>query len=84
MSEIMPSYVSITGQNCARLELSIAPSRIAFWKFILEGYDGMAVLSTLDGKDGRILLRFPECRRHEVMDLLNSYGYELKVICSPR
>ncbi|NOX25634.1 MAG: DUF4911 domain-containing protein [Deltaproteobacteria bacterium] len=75
----MRIYEPTAGQNCARLELSIAPRRIAFWKFILEGYDGLAVLSTLSGKDGRILLRFPECRRHEVMDLLNNLeGWEIR------
>jgi len=51
------------------VELTIAPRRIAFLKFILEGYDGLAVLSTLDAGSGRVLLRFPACREAEVYEL---------------
>ncbi len=57
---------------CERQEITINPSRIAFLKFILEGYDGLAILSTLDAKQGKGVLRFPEGRRCEVIDLLNS------------
>jgi len=58
--------------SCAGLELIIAPERIGFFRFILEGYDGLAVLSTLDAGQGKVLVRFPECRRSEVLDLLHS------------
>ncbi len=51
------------------LELTISPRRIAFLKFILEGYDGLAILSTLDAGSGRVLLRFPACRQAEVHEL---------------
>ncbi len=51
------------------VELTIAPHRIAFFKFILEGYDGLAILSTLDAGSGRVLLRFPACREDEVYKL---------------
>jgi len=57
---------------CDHQEITINPSRIAFLKFILEGYDGLAILSTLDAKQGKVLLRFPEGRRGEVISLLNS------------
>ena len=33
--------------------------RIAFLKFILEAYDGMAVLSTLDSERGIVMLNIP-------------------------
>jgi hypothetical protein len=54
------------------LELTIAPRRIAFFKFILEGYDGLAILSTLDSDSGRVLLRFPACREAEIYELTNT------------
>ncbi len=54
------------------LELTISPRRIAFFKFILEGYDGLAILSTLDAGSGRVLLRFPTCRQAEVHELTNA------------
>lgn len=41
------------------LLLRISPQRIGFIKFILEGYDGMALVSTLDPKSGSIIVRYP-------------------------
>jgi hypothetical protein len=41
------------------LYLSIAPERFHFLKSILEGYDGLAVLSSVDGKKGTVRLRYP-------------------------
>lgn len=46
-----------------QLFLRIKPSRIWYLKFILEGYDGIGVLSTVDRQTGLVLLRFcPEQR----------------------
>ncbi len=64
----LPAYE----ENCAKLEFITEPRRIAFLKFIIEGYDGLAILSTLDAKQGKVMVRFPECRRLEVINLLNS------------
>ena len=41
------------------LYLGIAPGRFHFLKFILEGYDGLAILSSVDGKIGTVRLRYP-------------------------
>lgn len=41
------------------LLLQIPPHRIGFIKFILEGYDGMSLVSTLDSKSGSIVIRYP-------------------------
>ncbi len=41
------------------LYLTIAPSRFHFLKFILEGYDGLTMLSSVDGKHGIVCLRYP-------------------------
>ena len=56
--------------ECSQLVLRIAPNRIHFFKFILEGYDGLAVLSTLDSKKGIILLRYPPEMEHDLVCLL--------------
>ena len=45
--------------NFKELYLAIAPSRFHFLKSILEGYDGLAILSSVDGKKGTVLLRYP-------------------------
>ncbi len=42
-----------------QLYLGIAPHRFHFLKFILEGYDGLAILSSVDGKTGTVRLRYP-------------------------
>ncbi len=68
----MISTLAAPHLNCTELEIIIAPRRIAFLKFILEGYDGLVMLSTLDAKQGKVILRFPECRRREVSELLDS------------
>lgn len=41
------------------LYLLIAPERFHFLKFILEGYDGLAILSSVNGKTGVVRLRYP-------------------------
>lgn len=41
------------------LYLSIAPDKFHFLKFILEGYDGLAILSSVNGKSGSVRLRYP-------------------------
>lgn len=49
----------------------IAPERIAFVKFILEGYDNLVILSTADQASGDIILRFHPARRKELLSILD-------------
>jgi hypothetical protein len=46
-------------KQCAVLRIEIAPERIHFLKFILEGYDGLAILSTVDSRQGIVEIRYP-------------------------
>jgi hypothetical protein len=50
--------------------LRVRPERIALFRFLLEGYDGLAVLSTMDVKDGLVRLIVPESRYTELWRLL--------------
>ena len=50
--------------------LRIRPERISLFRFLLEGYDGLAVLSTMDAKDGVVRLIVPASRYTELWDLL--------------
>lgn len=69
----MPSF--------SRLSARVAtPDQIAFVKFILESYDGLAILSTADPKSGEILLRFHPGQRDELLALLSA----LDVDCGAR
>jgi len=53
------------------IEAVVDPSRIYFLKFILEGYDNLAVLSTVDKAKGLVVLRFYPAQRREVVQLLH-------------
>ena len=55
----------------------IAPNRIHFLRFILEGYDGLAVLSTINAQTGMVLLRFPEEAKSDVLSLLEEMAGSL-------
>ncbi len=57
--------------ECIRLSLRIAPDRIHFLKFILEGYDNLAVVSTLDAPAGIVEVRCPEVLEAELAELLS-------------
>lgn len=62
------------------LETRIAAERIHFLKFILEGYDGLAVLSTLDEKAGLVKLTFPAEVGYEVNALLQDLGPQIGLL----
>ena len=59
--------------------LRINPSRISLFRFLLEGYDGLAVLSTLDAKQGLVRLLVPNSRIDEFWPLLNAICVELSL-----
>ena len=56
--------------HCEQLFLRISENRIWYLKFILEGYDGIAVLSTHDEQKGIVQLRFCAEQRDLLMSLL--------------
>ena len=55
---------------CSEITLRINPQRICFVKFILEGYDGLAVQSTVDPKQGIIKIYCPNEVQADVERLL--------------
>ena len=66
-------------QQLVFLELfvSVARDKIAILKFILEGYDGLASLSTVDNRNGLLVLRcFPSCRE-ELIDILAGLSFPI-------
>ena len=52
--------------------LRIRPDRISLFRFLLEGYDGLAVLSTLDAKQGLVRLLVPKSRTAELWQFLDA------------
>lgn len=52
------------------LYLLISPGKFHFLKFILEGYDNLAILSSFQGVDGVVVLRYPEEMAGDLFGLL--------------
>ena len=65
-------------KNLCELFLRISPEKFHFLKFIIEGYDNLALISSVSGKEGVIRLRYPEENLHEVLQLLGSIAAEIK------
>jgi hypothetical protein len=57
-------------KNCSLLRLEITPERIHFLKFILEGYDGLALLSTIDARYGIVEIHYPPESKSDLEELL--------------
>ena len=64
-------------QNSSLLRLEISPDRIHFLKFILEGYDGLAILSTLDARQGIVEIRYPVEMKNDLEKLLESISPQI-------
>jgi hypothetical protein len=60
------------------LYLRIAPSRISLLRFLLEGYDGLAMLTTIDSKTGLVRLLFPGPRYTELLAFLVAVAGDLR------
>ena len=52
--------------------LRINPARISWLRFILEGYDGLAVLTTLSAQNGLVRVRTLSSGFHQTMRLIAS------------
>ena len=52
--------------------IRIAPDRFHFLKFIIEGYDNLAIISSDDNKTGIVKLRYPKELRSDVFTLLST------------
>jgi len=65
--------------ECEQLFLRISPSRIWYLKYILEGYDGLATLSTVDKDKGLVLLRFHGSSHKTLITLLGGLAPALRL-----
>jgi hypothetical protein len=60
-----------------KLYLRIYPRQIHYLKFLLEGYDGMAILSTIDVQSGLVLVRYPFQSQTVLFELLSDLAADL-------
>ncbi len=62
-----------------RLTLNIKPSMVFLLRFILEGYDNMFVLTTLDKKAGLVEIQYCQCMEKELATILKEIGDEIGI-----
>jgi hypothetical protein len=51
--------------------------KISLFRFLLEGYDGLAILTTIDVNKGLVRILVPESREVELWQLLSAISTEL-------
>jgi len=56
----------------SEIYLRICPGKFHFLKFILEGYDNLAILSSYERSAGIVVLRYPYEMAGDLFDLLAS------------
>lgn len=54
--------------------LRISPGKFHFLKFILEGYDNLAILSSYQASEGIVVVRYPYEMAKDLFSLLGSIG----------
>ena len=69
--------MSVSTCPMRKIFLRISPAKIAWFKFILEGYDGMAVLTTVDRNTGVVSVSFHLSSSEEIFSLLTALCVEL-------
>ncbi len=66
-------------QSSVKRYFTIRRSDIAYLRFIIESYEGLATLSTVDGASGTVSLSIPRCFADEVDGLVRSLENEIEI-----
>jgi hypothetical protein len=69
----------LTSQVCQKRFYRMERREIHFLKFILDGYDGMAVLKTVDREKGTVVLYIPPGREEEVFMIIDELKKEIRI-----
>jgi hypothetical protein len=62
------------------IRLTIASEKIAWLKFLVEGYEGTAVVTTIDSSEGRVLLLVGPGAEQEIATLVLAVGPEIGLV----
>jgi hypothetical protein len=65
--------------SLASCRIRIDPEQIYFLKFILEGYDNLTIMSTVDRIEGVMELKYPLELEQDVKGVLQSMAQRLKL-----
>ena len=71
--------MEIMASSLASLRIRIDPEQIYFLKFILEAYDNLTIMSTVDRIDGVMELKYPVELEEDVKGVLQSMAQRLKL-----
>ncbi len=63
----------------SRLRYKAASCSLAKIKSLLEGYDNLAIMSTIDAREGLFELKFPEVIGDEVKMVMEGISEEVKI-----
>jgi len=69
--------IEISQTSLHLLYLRISPGRFHFLKFIIEAYDNIAILSSVDNREGIVVLRYSEGHKKELFGLIGSIATKL-------
>jgi hypothetical protein len=61
------------------LLLQIPPQEIAYLSFIMESYEGVAVVRTIDPRKGQVELMFPPDYQDEIGEILKDLAQEFPI-----
>lgn len=64
-------------QRLAEVYLRISPGKFHYLKFILEGYDNLAILSACDRYAGIVVIRYPQDMAADLFGLLAAIAASL-------
>lgn len=64
-------------KKLSEVYLRISPGRFHYLKFILEGYDNLAILSSYQISEGIVVIRYPQEMAQDLFSLLNNLAGDL-------
>ncbi len=76
----VPDPAGISSSAMLKRYFRVDRRHIAYFRFILEAYEGMATLSTLDAREGIVVLSIPECFAGDADGLLAALAGEIGLV----
>jgi hypothetical protein len=69
-------------ETCTRF-FQIELRDLVYLKFILEAYEGLSVLSTVDQKAGIVKLSYPSCFTNDIAELVGALSADITIMEVP-
>lgn len=72
-------YYSFLDKNSPCIYLKLPQKNIVFFKFVLESYEGLGVIRTLNPETGEIVIFTTEHTKKDLLELIESLKSELQI-----